>query len=192
MLSWTADNGPNGDTAGRGTRVIHLNTKTKRWRGAEMRRESDGEEGEKAKGILWKSRDMIAFSPSLRPPTSHRQWHWTHQGTQREWRTGTCPKWKGRKKDESTFSFVSGLLELTPHGKQDLNHALMRNVRSVSNFFFFYPFPLLWFVFSSSCVSAVNLQGCPSPPCWSLLPLIVQSEHTQTRNQQTRGEKENS
>lgn len=61
-----------------------------------------------------KGRDIITFTPSLRPSTSHLQWQGTDQKTQREWRTATCPERKGRKKDKNTFSFVSRLLQAHP------------------------------------------------------------------------------
>lgn len=42
------------------------------------------------------------------------------------------PRMKREEKDKNTFSIVSVLLEFTPLGKQDFNHAVMRNVRSSS------------------------------------------------------------
>lgn len=64
------------------------------------RRESEGRTTRR-KG-WWNSvkrGDIITFTPSLKPSTSHLQWQGTDQRTQREWRTATCPAWKGLKKD---------------------------------------------------------------------------------------------
>lgn len=148
----------------------------------------------KANEVVWK-RDIITLTLIFKLSISHLQWKETDQRTQKEWRTATCPEWKGEKNDQNTFSFVSSFS--SPGFASKISITLLWEMSGVfpSLFLLFPSSPLhlfwsclpLWEVVIGRAVYLLSaglraftfemLSLCSLNRCW------------QTWNQQTRGEK---